>query len=200
MSATRLVFWRHGESEYNRSRRIQGMIDAPLSPLGVAQAQEAAARLVAHAPVRLFSSDLARAHDTAAALAALLGGEVRTDERFRERFLGGWEDRLYAEVLEEHPDMIELLRGSRANDGVPDDGEHPETVAARVLAGLADALEATSSDETLVITAHGLAILYAVRELLGEDASATLDPLKNAHWTMLERDDADAPWRLVSHN
>ncbi|WP_411722097.1 histidine phosphatase family protein [Mycetocola sp.] len=200
MNPTRLVFWRHGESEYNRSRRIQGTIDVRLSPLGTEQAQAAAVRLADFSPLRVFSSDLTRARQTAEQLATLVGGSVSTDERFRERGLGEWEDMSYDALLEQWPHALEVLRGSRASDSVPSGGEHPDTVVARVLDGLADALGSTAPGETLVITAHGLAILYAVRNLIGDADAAGLKPLSNAHWTVLERADREAPWRLIDHN
>jgi 2,3-bisphosphoglycerate-dependent phosphoglycerate mutase/probable phosphoglycerate mutase len=69
----RLVLWRHGETDYNVGRRMQGQLDSKLSPLGIEQARRAAPVLAGFAPQALLTSDLARASDTAAVLAHRTG-------------------------------------------------------------------------------------------------------------------------------
>lgn len=110
---TTLILVRHGETDWNRARRIQGATDIPLNDTGRAQAREAAAALRAElpslapgAPVAIASSDLSRARETAALIAAELGlaapatypafrersygdAEGLTDTEFHERW-GGW--------------------------------------------------------------------------------------------------------------
>jgi len=61
---TDVVLWRHGRTEYNAARRLQGQIDIPLDEVGRWQGTTAAAALFArHTPVRIVSSDLVRAFD-----------------------------------------------------------------------------------------------------------------------------------------
>ena len=67
---TELLFIRHGETDWNRQQRFQGQIDVPLNATGVQQAARLAQRLAAEKHDRLFSSDLQRALQTAAPLAA----------------------------------------------------------------------------------------------------------------------------------
>ena len=63
---TDVVLWRHGRTEYNAARRLQGQIDIPLDEVGRWQGTTAAAALFArHTPVRIVSSDLVRARSTA---------------------------------------------------------------------------------------------------------------------------------------
>src|SRR5690606_18245837 len=88
---SRLILWRHGHTEWNAERRVQGHSDVPLSALGHAQAAEAAPLLAAFAPDAIVSSDLRRCTETAAALARHTGLPVRRDPRLRERYYGEWE-------------------------------------------------------------------------------------------------------------
>lgn len=93
---TILTLVRHGETDWNRDRRIQGVTDIPLNDTGRAQAREAAARLRDGidgrvAPV-VAASDLSRARETAEIIARELGvAEPRTYTGLRERSYGAAE-------------------------------------------------------------------------------------------------------------
>ena len=90
-----LYLVRHGQSEWNARGLIQGQTAHPaLTATGREQARSAAEQIRADlVPQRLAvgaitTSDLARAAQTAAILAAALGGRQRTDPRWREQYLG----------------------------------------------------------------------------------------------------------------
>lgn len=90
---TALILIRHGETDWNRDRRIQGATDIPLNDTGRAQARETAEalmkRLDPHQPVTVASSDLARARETAEIIASALGvAAPRTYRGLRERSYG----------------------------------------------------------------------------------------------------------------
>ena len=91
--ATKIIFWRHGQTDYNLQGRVQGQVDIPLNEAGVAQAAAAAKELVKVNPERIICSDLRRAQATAQALADICNQEVEPlpDERLRERAFGDFE-------------------------------------------------------------------------------------------------------------
>ena len=89
-----LTLVRHGQSTSNKSGRWQGQGDCPLSDLGRAQARALASRLHDQVFDRIVASDLARAADTARALARA----VATDPAWREIDLGRWEGLTRQEV------------------------------------------------------------------------------------------------------
>ena len=88
---TRLVIVRHGRTGHNAAHVIQGQLDVELDEVGQAQAAVVAPRLAELAPAAIVSSDLRRAADTAAAVAAVTGVQVRLDKRLRERDFGQWQ-------------------------------------------------------------------------------------------------------------
>ena len=90
MKPRRIIFWRHGRTEWNAERRFQGQTDVPLDDLGRKQAAHAAQLLSGLEPDGIVSSDLSRARETAEALAVLTGLSVVTDERLRETYAGQW--------------------------------------------------------------------------------------------------------------
>lgn len=102
MSA-RLCIVRHGETEWNAEGRVQGQLDIPLSPNGLAQAQCVAAALPEGRFSALYSSDLERVLQTARPAAAKLRLEVRVDRRLRERHYGIFQGLTYAEAKSKLP-------------------------------------------------------------------------------------------------
>jgi probable phosphoglycerate mutase len=106
---TQVLFIRHGETPWNRVKRIQGHIDIPLAETGVAQAQRLAERLVREARdgVRLdaiYSSDLQRAQQTARPSASALGIVPQLDEALRERAYGIFQGHDSEEIARRYPD------------------------------------------------------------------------------------------------
>jgi glucosyl-3-phosphoglycerate phosphatase len=147
---TTLLLARHGETDWNRDGRWQGQSDTPLNELGRDQARELAETLDGIDAV--YSSDLARARETAEIVAARLGLEVEVDERLRERSFGAWEGL----TMEEIERRYEQAHGRwRAGEGHgADDAEAFDAFAARVQSFLEEVLR-RHPDETLLVVGHG---------------------------------------------
>ena len=95
---------RHGETADNADGRVQGSIDTPLNDRGRAQAAalaDEAARLPLSA---LYSSQLARAAETARIVGDRIGLEPVVDSRFAESHRGEWEGRLLRDIERDEPD------------------------------------------------------------------------------------------------
>lgn len=100
---TRICFIRHGETDWNVEKRIQGHADIPLNATGRAQAL-AMAFSAAHARFdALYSSDLARALETAQALAQREALEIKPLPELRERHYGLFQGLTAAEGEARHP-------------------------------------------------------------------------------------------------
>jgi broad specificity phosphatase PhoE len=195
---TRLIVWRHGNTDWNAGRRVQGQTDVPLNDLGRRQAAEAAALLVAMRPAAIVASDLRRAADTAAALAALTGQSVTHDERLRERYFGAWQGLTMAEVALRRP--VEFARWKAGQD-VGGDVEDLDVMGKRVSDALQDAAALVPSGGTVVVATHGAAARQGVGHLLGwgREELRTLRALQNCHWVELTHDD-DRGWQLGAYN
>jgi broad specificity phosphatase PhoE len=148
---TTLLLVRHGETDWNRDGRWQGGSDTSLNDLGREQAQALAEQLDGSIDV-VYSSDLARARETAEIVAAKLGLEVRVDARLRERSFGSWEGLTTSEIEDRFADSHRRWR-----EGVgagADDAETFEDFSARVNDFLADVLRLHPGENVLVIS-HG---------------------------------------------
>jgi glucosyl-3-phosphoglycerate phosphatase len=196
VTADRLVLWRHGRTSYNHDNRWQGQLDVPLDDVGHAQAKAGAVAIAASfdgGPVRVVSSDLARAADTAAAL----GLPVSLDEGLREVFAGTWQGLLRDEIVARWPD--ELAAWRRGDDVRPGGGESRSEVAERSAAAMRRAAEDLAGG-TLVVVGHGAALRSGMTLLLGLPSSGwtTFDVLGNARWADLRR--RRSGWALRAYN
>lgn len=201
----RIVFWRHGRTDWNAAGRFQGQTDIPLNDDGRAQAQNAALRLASLGPDAIVSSDLGRTRETAEALSAVTGLSVSLDAGLRETNAGQWQGHTF--------DAIRALDGAslhRWEDGdvhVPAGGAETRLdVAARVRAAVDRALGDVPADGTLVVVSHGGAIRVGLAELLGlpHRLWGALSGLANCSWSVLEErrphSDGSRRWRLGEHN
>ncbi len=202
MSPRRIVVWRHGRTAWNAERRFQGQTDVPLDEVGVAQAAAAADALARLRPVRIISSDLARARATAQALADRTQLDVHADAALRETFAGSWQGLSRTELEQQFGD--ELARWASGTDLRPGGGETRREVAARMVAAIEDALAHIRPGKTLVVATHGGSARAAIASLIGLPAEhwGALGVLTNCAWSVLQENvSAYGPaWRLQEYN
>lgn len=159
---TTVYFVRHGETEWNRTKRAQGQADIPLNTEGHRQAAHAAAAL-AHLDVdAVYSSDLVRALETARPIAEAHGLEVATDPDLREVDQGEWEGLTVDEIKQRWPELWGPARHYSARPG----GEAPQEVRDRATRAL-KRIVAGHEGQTIVLVSHGGTIRWVSAEALG---------------------------------
>jgi glucosyl-3-phosphoglycerate phosphatase len=193
MSKRRVVLWRHGQTAWNLESRFQGKIDIPLDAKGVAQSEEAAARLAALRPTAILSSPLQRAARTATALAEVTGLTIAQDPDLTERDGGEWEGLTNTEIKARYP--AEYSRWEAPG------GETSAEVAKRVGTALERAIGRMPDDGPLVVVSHGAALRLGLANLLGlpEEYWDRLGGLSNCNWSVVA-EMRNGGWRLVEHN
>jgi broad specificity phosphatase PhoE len=199
----RIVWLRHGRTEWNDRGRFQGQTDIPLDETGHAQAERAADLLVHLRPSAIVSSDLVRAQQTAAPLARLATLETVLDERLRETHAGEWEGLTHAQIRANFGDALD--RWSAGEDLRPGGGERRSEVASRVQSAVEDALSLLDDDATLVVVTHGGAARAGIGSMLGLPRStwSALGVLANCSWSLLAQSTLPPPasaWRLLEYN
>jgi broad specificity phosphatase PhoE len=147
---TTLILVRHGETDWNAQHRWQGHSDTPLNAAGRNQAGVLAGELKRVDAV--YSSDLARARETAEILAERIGLEVRLDPRLRERGFGAWEGLTTEEIESSFPAEQRRWRAG-IGAGAPD-AEPFDAFAARVGSFVEEVGHRHVGEEVLVV-AHG---------------------------------------------
>lgn len=149
----KLYLLRHGQTEFNVKKLVQGRCDSPLTDLGRQQAGMAAAWLKGHGvvPDKVVSSPLGRAMDTAQLVATeLLGPDAAVEpcegiiERCYGSFEGGPHDALPTDVWDPGEDLI------------PFGGEGSQALQERMVSTLANLMSADDV-ETVLAVSHGSA-------------------------------------------
>ena len=162
---SRVCLVRHGETEWNRARRLQGHIDIALNGRGLRQAAAAAAWLAAEPdpPVSaVYSSDLKRAYATAERIAHRLHLPVRPAPELRERRFGALEGLTHDEARQRQPEAYARLEARDPDYVFPGGGESLRQLEARVTRCLTD-IVAAHPNETVVVVTHGGVLDVAYR-------------------------------------
>lgn len=168
---------RHGESVYNAEGRIQGQADIPLSPLGRRQSRAVAELLVSRPIEAIFSSPLARAGETAAAIGEALGLPVEYDARLQEIHAGIFQGLAWNEIERSHPDEAARWLAQEPDFVIPG-GESRRSLMDRGRAAL-EAIRATDRRQVVVVS-HGGLLSAAFKALLEIPAQRTPFALYNA--------------------
>lgn len=191
---TRLCLIRHGETDWNAERRLQGHLDIPLNSTGVAQAAAAAATLPKQVFSACYSSDLLRAVHTARAACAVLGLAPRTTAALRERHYGHFQGLTYHEAAQRHADDYARFE-ARDPDFAFAGGESLRDFATRIGDCLSE-IVARHPGETVLIVTHGGVLDIAHRVATGKPLDAPRDfTIPNAALNWIRHDGA---WSLES--
>ncbi|KVU94840.1 phosphoglycerate mutase [Burkholderia ubonensis] len=206
MATTQILFIRHGETAWNRIKRIQGHIDIPLADSGLAQAQRLAVRLAREtrdgARVdAIYSSDLMRAQQTAQPAADALGLPLVLRAGLRERAYGIFQGHDSTEIEARFPDAYAAWQ-TRDPGFEPGGGESQRAFYHRVLHAL-EPIVAAHPGGRIACVAHGGVLDCVYRFANGLDLAAPRNyQLLNTSINVVDYVDGRAnvvQWADVSH-
>jgi alpha-ribazole phosphatase len=146
----KLFLVRHGQTDWNLTRRFQGQSDVPLNETGRQQANALAGRLSNQSFDAIYSSDLRRAAETAGMICA---SKIHFGTGLREVNFGDWEGLTYDEIKERYPDSLATWERNVYSSSPPN-GETLEDLEKRVQSFLNDLIQ-KHNDQTVLVVAHG---------------------------------------------
>lgn len=173
----RIYFTRHGLTEYNKERRIQGLLDSPLTREGEEKAKELALRLKDEAIELIYSSDQKRAMDSAKIIGEELKLDIVPQRLLREVSMLSHEGMTWKESVAIDPEREELIM--QRPDLFTEGGIYPYIDALEDAKAFLDMLLKTDYERVLVMT-HGskLRVITTILEGLELKDTNTVDLIK----------------------
>lgn len=163
---TLLTLVRHGQTDWNLARRIQGSTDIPLNETGRNDARTAAAHLAGTTHHAIYTSPLLRARETAEIISAELGlGAPVLVPDIREREFGEGEGMLVSEYMATYGDWQSPVPGAETLDDVAERSLRALDAIARD-----SRRRSTPVAESVVVVAHG----GVIRALIDHVSGGTL--------------------------
>lgn len=141
---------RHGETDWNRERRVLGWSNTPLNETGIRQAKQLSGWLPDFKISRVHSSPLPRTLQTARILSEGLGVDPVLDPYFTEANIGNWEGRYWKDLMD---DPVRREYYNQPATARPPGGETSSEVRARAVLGI-EAIRKVDPDATVLIVTH----------------------------------------------
>lgn len=188
---TILYLIRHGETEWNKERRIQGHSDVQLNASGLEQAEKLASYLADERLSKIYSSDLKRAYDTASRLSQATGSPLEALIRLRERSYGELEGMSYEEVRErlKQADQDEAVYGI----------ESVSAIQERAYTCLSELIECHLG-EGIAVVSHGGYINSFLHRISDGTMGTGITRLDNTGITKVKYDPHSNTWEVIGVN
>jgi len=182
---------RHGETQWNAARRIQGQSDSALTEKGELQAHQVGERVKDLGITHVIASDLGRTRRTAEIIADACGCDVTTDPRLRELNMGVLEQRELDSLSPEEERWRKSLVDGTVDGRIPQ-GESMGEMAERMHQALNACLALPAGSRPLLVS-HGMALGVLLSTILGLPASAERRlRLRNCSISRIEYQ--ESPW------
>lgn len=192
MPANKVLMIRHGQTDFNLERRLQGALPVTLNDCGRAQSRAVAQQLKSAGIDAIFSSPRPRALETAQIIGAVLQQPITTDERLAEIAFGDFEGHTFAEVKEHFPVAYRKWESGYRPYRVPN-GESRMDVQQRMQAAWDD-LVSRPGLGTVAIVSHSSAMIIMLAAMF---ARLPGKPMKNTAVTTLKR--YHDIWEIVTY-
>ena len=203
MTKTRFCLVRHGETDWNAERRLQGYTDVPLNARGLAQAAQTA-KALKKANFQfdvLYTSDLHRAKQTAQAIEHLFAVSAISQSSLRERHLGALQGLTIHEATLLEPELWQIHLSRDIHQELRG-GESISQFANRIKTALQE-IQEKHSGETILIVSHGgsLDMMYRMASKQALDAEKLVAvPNASLNWISFDGENWKVDnWADTSH-
>ena len=163
------TYVRHGETQFNNVRRMQGRCDSPLTEKGIQQAQKASQKLACTHFDSVYVSTSERARDTADILSEGHDISYITDKRLQEVFFGKLEGEKNAMENHEYKKRFDHVQFSDLG------GEDYEEVTERIQGFLNSVIDCSHEDDSVLLVSHGMLYFIILRYLFRIDLNQYME-------------------------
>ena len=193
-----LYLTRHGETEWNLEKRMQGFKDSPLTQKGRQNARDLGHRLRNVPLDHLYVSPIGRVQETVRMMNLDPSIPVTIDERLREMHMGTWEGRTAAEIEMAHP-LAHAAFWQTPHAYIPESGESFDEVRERILSFL-ERLAVHAEHENILIVTHGIFLNILLTHLQQKPFATLWDPqfIHGTSLTIVTYQDGEALIQVVA--
>lgn len=180
---THIILVRHGETAWNVEDRCIGISDIGLNDRGLVQAQQLA-EVLKNAPINhIYSSDLRRALETAAAIRVYHSATLKVDPALREVSYGIWEGKPVGALW---TDDLQNLQSWFEDPACPPPGGESYVQLEKRISPLVERLLADYAGETILLVGHNGSLQMVLFKLLKMPIQAGW-PIRfeNASWSLV---------------
>lgn len=161
----RLYIVRHGQTKWNKEKRMQGWADSELTDLGKKQAKLLGKSLKNIKFNQVVSSPLGRTRETSKLVIGDRHVDFLINENFKEMGFGSWEGQDPEMLKVKHPEVFNNL-WTRADKYVPIDGESFNELQDRIIKGIEQVIKDNPNGNVLIVT-HGMVIQMLLLHMKG---------------------------------
>lgn len=173
MNKKTIYIFRHGQTDYNVSRRVMGQLDIPLNETGLTQATKLAEKMLDKQIKVIYTSPLSRAKQTAQIVSKKIGASLISDNKLKERNNGKLEGHIVhgtdnpAEYQTDYNQLELFLPVAQLNDNnwKPDGGESRTECWERAKKAITTIVKKTPYD-TIAISTHSV-IMRGILNMVG---------------------------------
>ena len=162
---TKLYLIRHGQSEWNELKKIQGQTNTNLTKHGKDQAKMLANMLIDENIDVIYTSDLNRAKDTAKTISEKINKPLIYSEFLREIKFGIWEGLTISEVEDRYKDQY-LIWNKSPDELILDNAETLQILKDRVMNWI-NLILLENKEKNIAIVSHGTTLKVLMLSLLG---------------------------------
>ena len=191
MSASKVLFIRHGQTEFNTEHRLQGALPVPLNKHGRQQSHALARYLQTQAIDAIYASPRLRALETAQIIACALKLPLIQDERLAEIAFGQFEGFTFPEVAQRFPAAYAKWESGYRPYRVPN-GESRLDVQLRMQGAWHD-IVSTPGNSTVAIIGHSSAMMILLASMFAQLPDKRI---RNTSITTLDK--FDDIWRITA--
>ncbi len=157
MQQTRIYLVRHGQTQWNMDKRMQGQKDSPLTEKGMRQAKNLHNRLLGENIGSIYSSTSERARETAEIIKGDRNVSIIFKSELKEINMGTWEGMKQCDVLNSFPHEWDCFSHSPLTYSPVGSGETYQDLADRVIPAIKNIL-ASSTESSILIVSHRITL------------------------------------------
>ena len=185
----RLILVRHGQTDWNKEKRIQGQLDIPINTDGRKQIPSIISGLAhlksAKSIDALYSSQLSRSWETAEEIGKVFSLKVKRLKELNELHQGVWEGLLEEQVMKRYKKLYNAWKENPLAT-LPPKGESLEEAHTRVISVVKKIINKHANQTVCIVTHQIVAAIIKSHYTKVDINKIWRDPLKNASWEVLE--------------